>query len=134
MSLQPPAEGDYASLGDLEQTVQAHAKRHGYAVNRGRSRNDPKTNTLKKVVIECSRSGPSRQRGTTTKQTSTKKCDCPFKLNGTYYISTGVWTLTVIHGGHNHEGAEASAHFAYRNQQMTQDMLDKIDRLSKNSQ
>ena len=134
MNLLSFVESDYASIENFEQVVHVHAKRHDYAIVKRRFRTNSKIKILKKIVIDCNRNDFFKQNDITTKKTFTKKCDSFFRLNVIYYIIIEIWTFTVVRENHNHENIKISTQFQYRNEELTKNMFDKIDRFSRNNQ
>nr|GEX77498.1 hypothetical protein [Tanacetum cinerariifolium] len=56
------------------------------------------------VSFHCDVGGKYTSKKTSTRNTGTKKCDCPFGLEGKY-LYDDCWTLSVICDIHNHEPA-----------------------------
>ena len=60
-----------------------------------------KNGVMNKLFLVCDRSGKPNGSGS-SKKTSSKKTDCPFKLVGKYSLEHHYWTIRVVCGLHNH--------------------------------
>ena len=56
---------------------------------------------MDKLFLVCDRSGKPNGSGS-SKKTSSKKTDCPFKLVRKYSLIHHYWTIRVVCGRHNH--------------------------------
>ena len=57
------------------------------------------------VLIGCERSGQyrSRKKDFVRRDTSSRKCGCPFKLRGKPVVGAQGWMVKLMCGSHNHE-------------------------------
>ncbi len=132
MALRPPPEGDYASLADLVDAVQAHAKAEGFAIVRKRSKPSYSGGIIVKATLLCERGGFTKRKptkpGVKTRKKASIKCGCPFKVNAVYKKSLDVWSIDVRIAEHNYEKdnvPDCSA--ALRKPEKTEELLDRID-------
>ncbi|KAJ9542899.1 hypothetical protein OSB04_029405, partial [Centaurea solstitialis] len=88
----------FISRQNLIDWVHHVGKSLGYVIVTKRS----KTST---IVFQCDRSGIYKSKKISTKNTSTKKINCPFELEGKRSAMEDSWTLRVICEMHNHEPA-----------------------------
>ncbi|KAL5180706.1 hypothetical protein HKD37_01G001780 [Glycine soja] len=67
------------------------------------------------VLIDCERSGQyrSRKKDFVIRDTSTRKCGCPFKLRGKPVVGGQRWMVKLMCGGHNHEMAKSLVEHPY---------------------
>ena len=72
----------------------------GYVIVTLRSKKSKK-GLMNKLFLVCDRSGQPNRSGS-SKKTSSKKTDCPFKLVGKYSLKHHYWTIRVVCGRHNH--------------------------------
>ncbi|CAJ2675026.1 uncharacterized protein LOC123915382 [Trifolium pratense] len=93
----------FSTRDDLLKWVRGEALKLGFAIIIAKSDNgsDTRKQTL---VLGCERGGVYRKRQKKLKgqDRRTIKCECPFRLRG-YFLSSGVWKITVVCGKHNHE-------------------------------
>ncbi|KAI8572457.1 hypothetical protein RHMOL_Rhmol01G0200300 [Rhododendron molle] len=72
---------------------------------------------MPKCILICEKGGlyrPSLEGHSIQRNTRTKKCGCPFKLQGVPQPPYGVmWSLKVVKGFHNHEPAESFEGYEY---------------------
>ena len=57
------------------------------------------------VVFQCDRGGVYRSTKNSTRNTGTKKINCPFKLEGRYTTSDDSWKVKMVCAMHNHQPA-----------------------------
>lgn len=93
----------FSSRETLEDWVRNVGRALGYVVVTKRTKT--KNGYLSKVVLMCDRGGVFRGNETSTRNTGTRKIDCPFELHACYYKSRNVWMLKVKNDQHNHEPA-----------------------------
>lgn len=72
----------------------------GYVIVTQRSKKC-KNGLIKKLFLMCDRSGKPDGSGS-SRNTSTKKTDCPFQLVGKYSSEDRYWTIRVVCDQHNH--------------------------------
>jgi len=99
--LQPPAPGIIATKEGLLEYVRKHALSRGYAIT------IRKSNPGKNIYIACDRGGEykpqfSTSPGVKRRQTSSRKCGCPFALYGKRQRPNTTWELRVTNPAHNH--------------------------------
>ncbi|XP_027912854.1 uncharacterized protein LOC114172722 isoform X2 [Vigna unguiculata] len=88
------------------------AKENGFVLTILRSETCTRTNKKNNkgktyVIMGCERSGKYRPyKNTLSKVTSTKKCECPFKLRAKALKKNEKWVVKVMCGRHNHELGE----------------------------
>ena len=75
----------------------------GYVVVTRRTKQ--KNGYLSRVIFMCDRGGVFKGQETSSRNTGTRKIDCPFELHACYYKSNDVWMLKVKNDQHNHEPA-----------------------------
>jgi hypothetical protein len=84
MALPPPPEGDYATLEELVDAVQAHAKAVGFAVVKKRSKPSYSGGNIVKATLLCDRGGFIKRKlsrpGIKARKQGSIKCGCPFKV------------------------------------------------------
>ncbi|KAJ9563169.1 hypothetical protein OSB04_008329 [Centaurea solstitialis] len=88
----------FISRQNLIDWVHHTGKSLGYVIVTKRS----KTST---IIFHCDRSGIYKSKKISTKNTGTKKINCPFELEGKRSAMEDSWTLRVICEMHNHEPA-----------------------------
>lgn len=86
----------------LMEWVQNQARSLGYVIIIKRSKTKA-SGYVSKIILVCDRSGVYK--GTSSRDTGTKKINCPFELVANYYKTYDFWTLTVKNGEHNHQPA-----------------------------
>lgn len=91
---------EFSTRDDLLKWVRGEAAKLGFGIVISKS-NNRGTQTL---MLECKRSGVYKKQSK-RQDTRFKKCECPFRLRG-YFLSSGVWEITVMCGKHNHEMME----------------------------
>jgi len=84
--------------------VQNIARGIGYVIITRRSRTRP-SGYVYKVVLMCDRGGVYKS-VKETRETGSKKTNCPFELIGTYTKKTDSWALSVKRDEHNHPPAQ----------------------------
>ncbi|KAK2452912.1 protein FAR1-RELATED SEQUENCE [Trifolium repens] len=93
----------FSTRDDLLKWVRGEAVKLGFTIIISKSDNgsDKRKQTL---VLGCERGGVYRENKKKLKGQDTRsiKCECPFRLRG-YFLSSGVWKITVVCGKHNHE-------------------------------
>ncbi|KAL4582642.1 hypothetical protein LXL04_007199 [Taraxacum kok-saghyz] len=55
------------------------------------------------VVFQCDRGGVYRSTKNSTRNTGTKKINCPFKLEGRYTAADDSWKVKMVCEMHNHQ-------------------------------
>lgn len=76
----------------------------GYVIVIKRSVNSS-SGKIPRVILQCDRGGTYKSKKISTRNTGTKKIDCPFRLEGKYLSVDDCWTLRVICETHNHKPA-----------------------------
>jgi hypothetical protein len=94
----------FSTRDDLLKWVRGEAVKLGFTIIISKSDNgsDKRKQTL---VLGCERGGVYRESKKKLKGQDiirSIKCECPFRLRG-YFLSSGVWKITVVCGKHNHE-------------------------------
>nr|XP_043625959.1 PKS-NRPS hybrid synthetase cheA-like [Erigeron canadensis] len=102
----------FNSVEELTEWAQATAMSLGYVLVKGRS-NTNAADDVSRVLLICDRGGTYRKRSKGIRKSFSKKCNCPFKLQG-YYSEYG-WRVNVIDHTHNHDIDDVYGHaFARR--------------------
>lgn len=91
---------EFTTRDDLLKWVRGEATKLGFGIVISKSNN----RGAQTLLLECKRSGVYKKHSKRP-DTRFKKCECPFRLRG-YFLSSGVWELTVMCGKHNHEMME----------------------------
>ena len=127
------SEGDqFETWQEAKAAVQEQAKADGFGLVIRRSDVNRRTREIYKVSLVCNRGATYKARPEEeqrSRNTSTKKCGCPFQLNIMKFGDMTCWKVFIVHAEHNHEGVEkAAAHAVHRRDEMTEDMLDTISK------
>lgn len=107
MSLTPPAGALYASYENAKEALRNHARKEGYVITKKRSKRDKRTGEVRKVWLQCDKSGKPITSGT-KRNTFSRKTDCPFELTLTR-TRLQKWQVTTLHGTHNHDASSVAA-------------------------
>ncbi|KAJ0496301.1 putative transcription factor FAR family [Helianthus annuus] len=94
----------FKSREELMEWVRNTRRSLGYAIVTKRSKT--KHVYVSKVVLMCDRGGVYKSVTESSKETGTRKINCPFEMVGKYSKENGYWTLKVKHGEHNHPPGE----------------------------
>ena len=99
----------FQSREDLLAWVQNVARSLGYVIVTKRSKTKS-SGYVSKVILMCDRGGVYKSRDTgitktSTRNSVTKKINCPFELVAKHFKLYDVWTLRVIRDEHNHAPA-----------------------------
>ncbi|KAL6584040.1 hypothetical protein OROMI_003329 [Orobanche minor] len=98
----------FGSREDMMNWVKNTAYSLGYVIVTQRSKKY-KNSLIKKLFFMCDRSGkPGGSKS--SRNTSTKKTDCPFKLVGKYSLKDHYWTIRVVCNQHNHPTLHLDGH------------------------
>ncbi|KAJ9565500.1 hypothetical protein OSB04_001466 [Centaurea solstitialis] len=95
----------FHSREDLVEWVQQVGRSMGYAIVIKRSVRKA-SGVMSKVCFMCDRGGVCRSKKISSRNTTTKKINCPFALIGKYVKAYNWWTLRVICDKHNHDHAQ----------------------------
>ncbi|GJX71219.1 FAR1-related sequence 5-like protein [Tanacetum coccineum] len=101
----------FGSREDMKNWVKNTAYSLGYVIVTQRSKKC-KNGFIIKVCLVCDRSGELDGSGS-SKNTSSKKTGCPFKLVGKYSFEHHYWTIRVVCDQHNHRPTEHLEAHAY---------------------
>ncbi|XP_052621560.1 uncharacterized protein LOC128127179 [Lactuca sativa] len=101
----------FDSLNELMGWVQNKAFSLGYVIVRRRSKKN-ENGVVSYVTLICDCGGEYKIKAT-SKNPSTKKINCPFKLVGSYIKQFDGWTLRVKCDQHNHPPAQHMEGHAY---------------------
>ncbi len=125
MELQPPIplQASYATLEELISAVNVFATTKGYAVVKKRTKKSKK-GVLQKAVLIFDRSKAYVDEGRFARDTTSRKCDCPF--DAVALNEDNVWVLRVREAGHNHEPTLPSVHPTHQKAAITQDVQQQI--------
>ncbi|KAK1431140.1 hypothetical protein QVD17_14405 [Tagetes erecta] len=93
----------FKSRQDLYDWVQKVGRARGYVIVTKRSKKNI-SGVIYNVGLMCDRGGICKSISS-TRNSGTKKINCPFSLVGNYLKTYDVWTLRVICEKHNHEPA-----------------------------
>jgi hypothetical protein len=116
MSLTAPPEAIYLDVDSAFSEIQAHAREHRYSICRAQMKPTRR-------VFTCDRAGkynlkgkdPNTHSSKQRNKTSSKKCDCPMKVELRQDLISHNWVLKVLEGIHNHgPSAAIIAHPAHR--------------------
>ncbi len=110
-------------LEELLSAVNVYASTQGYAVVKRRTKKSKK-GVLRKAVIMCDRSKVHMDEGRFKRDTSSRKCDCPFDAVAT--LETGRCVFCIRDASHNHEPTLAGAHPVHRKAAMSQKIKTQI--------
>ncbi|KAI3506403.1 hypothetical protein L1887_28761 [Cichorium endivia] len=94
----------FSSRENLVDWVQNVAQSLGYVIVTKRTKTKP-SGYVSKVVLMCDRGGVFKGQETSTRNTGTRKINCPFELQACYYKLNDVWRLKVKNDQHNHDPA-----------------------------
>ena len=130
--MDPPPCKRFQNVGDLVEFVRLWARNHGYGISKGSS------HAGKNVYIRCDRGGSysGKLENLAKRDSSTRKCDCPFKVRGSTSKAKSstnpYWSLAVIDGHHNHSASLCpSAHPSHR--QLAPSQVEEVRRLTKSN-
>lgn len=102
----------FRSQEQLMEWAQSTSIPLGYVLVKGRSNKNSAGYTIR-VLLMCDRGGVPRDRGSTGARAAfSKKCNCPFKLQG-YFDSPYGWRVNVKEHRHNHLPLENLVGHAY---------------------
>ncbi|MBW0565460.1 hypothetical protein O181_105175 [Austropuccinia psidii MF-1] len=108
--LQAPTESEFQTLEPLWQNLHNVSRAQGYAVSTLRS-----NMTHNQIEIGGDRSGTQNPKKNSSKTVTSRKFDCPFRINARQYARKTTWTLKVRNTEHNHDTTEnIMAHPAFR--------------------
>ena len=94
----------FNSHQDIIDWVQNVGRSLCYIIIIKRSKNN-KNGVVSKVIFQCDRGGAYKSTKISSRNTGTKKINCPFGLVGKYSSVNDCWTLSVICETHNHAPA-----------------------------
>ena len=128
MALEPPPEQEFDDEEVAEEFIHSHARNHGYALSKSRSRSDKKKPpTIHRIDFRCDKGSTVRGHGV-TRNTGSRMTECPFEVR-LMRTSSGTWKVTVVDSNHNHQPSEDTRqHTAYR--KPTKHENDRIDQLT----
>lgn len=95
----------FHSREDLIEWVQQVGRSIGYVIIIKRSVKKP-SGVMSRVCFMCDRGGVYRSNKISSRNTTTKKINCPFELIGKYEKVHNWWTLRVVCETHNHDHAQ----------------------------
>ncbi|KAL4559413.1 hypothetical protein LXL04_031551 [Taraxacum kok-saghyz] len=95
----------FESCQDLIDWTQEMGRSFGYIIII-KQRKIRASGLLTKVLLICDRGGTYKSKNISSRNTGTKKINCPFELKGKYSKLYNFWTLSVVCDKHNHEPAE----------------------------
>ena len=133
LSLIAPPEAIYPDVDTAFGEIQAHAREHGYALFRYYRKPS-------RVVFACDRAGkydskgkdPNTHSSKQRKNTGSKKCGCPMKVELRLDQISSNWALKVLESAHNHGPSTAiTAHPVHRLATMAPGGLNTISTLSR---
>ncbi|KAM0038306.1 hypothetical protein Hdeb2414_s0013g00413341 [Helianthus debilis subsp. tardiflorus] len=94
----------FKSREELMEWVRKTGRSLGYAIVTKRSK--AKNGYVSKVVLMCDRGGVYKSDKDSSRETGTRKINCPFEKVGKFSKKNGSWTLKVRPGEHNHPPGE----------------------------
>ncbi|KAJ0754861.1 putative transcription factor FAR family [Helianthus annuus] len=94
----------FKSREELMEWVRNTGRSLGYAIVTKRSK--AKNGYVSKVVLMCDRGGVYKSDKDSSRETGTRKINCPFEMVGKFSKKNGSWTLKVKPGEHNHPPGE----------------------------
>ncbi|KAJ0826392.1 putative transcription factor FAR family [Helianthus annuus] len=92
------------SREELMEWVRNTGRSLGYAIVTKRSK--AKNGYVSKVVLMCDRGGVYKSDKDSSRETGTRKINCPFEMVAKFSKKNGSWTLKVKPGEHNHPPGE----------------------------
>ena len=94
----------FKSREELMEWVRNTGRSLGYAIVTKRSKT--KNGYVSKVVLMCDRGGVYKSDKDSSRETGTRKINCPFEMVGKFSKKNGSWMLKVKPGEHNHPPGE----------------------------
>ncbi|KAJ0763747.1 putative transcription factor FAR family [Helianthus annuus] len=94
----------FKSREELMEWVRNTGRSLGYAIVTKRSK--AKNGYVSKVVLMCDRGGVYKSDKDSSRETGTRKINCPFEMVAKFSKKNGSWTLKVKPGEHNHPPGE----------------------------
>ncbi|MBW0533573.1 hypothetical protein O181_073288 [Austropuccinia psidii MF-1] len=99
--LKPPTEGEFQTLGILWKHVHNFPREQGHSVSTLRS-----DMTHNQIEIGCDRSGTPNTHKNTSKTTTSRNLDCPFRLYARKYDKSITWTFELRNTEQSHDASE----------------------------
>ena len=113
MALEAPPDEDFTSFEEAYQSLKDWARNHRFAVNILRSKAN-KHGVTRKYWLCCDR-GKVHKNQAFTRNTSSRKTDCPFSVTVTRSAETGIWSRKCEEPAHNHIASDhPQSHPQYR--------------------
>ncbi|KAL7582422.1 uncharacterized protein LOC111902134 isoform X1 [Lactuca sativa] len=116
---------------DLIEWVQNKGRSLGYIIIIKRTKVKP-SGWISKTTLMCDRGGIHKSSKPSTRNTKSKKINCPFQLAGKHSKLYGIWTLQVVCEKHNHEPASTMEGHPYTMRLSDKETHLVVDLIKKN--
>ena len=116
--LAPPTDGIHVLFDKLLEYLNNHSAKQKYAITIKQSKKIKKQE-LRKVWLQCDKSGEYKGRRKDIRQISSRHNECPWKTVTTRDTELETWTFQINNLEHNHSPTLSGGHPTHRKKAMT---------------